>query len=247
MADRRDLSRLPLLLAAERPAHRSTRPGAGDAPARSGVRQHLRSVTLAAGRTRGAGRSSAAIRANPAHALLRGLHDPRDRRLPRRDGEVHAETRRQMSAHGRTDVQRGAGEEEDMKHSDDLRHLADCASCRQQFTENVLPFDPARRREKASQFSAAAVLLDRERSEMADVAARHLRDTPQPEWPRLAESKQLRNNAALEQLSEQVRIRLERNPTEALAVANVATAIAETIPAGTYPPLVIAQIRSTAL
>ena len=134
-----------------------------------------------------------------------------------------------------------------MKHSDDLRHLADCASCRQQFTANVLPFDAARRREKASQFSAAAALLDSERSEMADVAARHLRDTPQPEWPRLAESKPLRNNAALEQLSEQVRIRLERNPSEALAVANLATAIAETIPAGTYPPLVIAQIRSAAL
>src|SRR3954471_13829480 len=244
MADRRHLSRLPLLLAAERPAHRSTRPGVGDAPARSGVRQHLRSVTLAAGRTRGAGRSSAAIRANPAHALLRGLHDPRDRRLPRRDGEVHAETGRQMPAHGRADVQRRSGEEEDMKHSDDLRHLAECASCRQRFAANVVPFDAERRRERALNFAAAASRLENERDETADVAARHLRDTPQSEWPRLAESTALRNNAALEQLSDEVRKRLDRDPAQALAIANLAAAIAETIPASPYPPLVIAQIRS---
>jgi len=134
-----------------------------------------------------------------------------------------------------------------MKHSDDLRHLADCPSCRKRFTENVVPFDSARRREGALKFAAAAARLESERGETADVVARQLRDTPQSEWPRLAESKALRNNAALEQLSDEVRKRLERNPTEALAIAEVAAAIAETLPASTYPPLVIAQIRSTAL
>jgi tetratricopeptide (TPR) repeat protein len=152
-----------------------------------------------------------------------------------------------MSAHGRTDVQRGSGEEEDMKHSDDLRHLAECASCRQRFTENVLPFDAARRHEGAQKFAAAAARLETERSETSDIAAHQLRETPQAEWPRLAESKSLRNNAALEQLSDEVRKRLERNPTAALAVANLADAIAETISTSTYPALVIAQIRSTAL
>jgi tetratricopeptide (TPR) repeat protein len=152
-----------------------------------------------------------------------------------------------MPAHGRTDVQRGSGEEEDMKHSDDLRHLAECSSCRQRFAENVVPFDPARRRERALNFAAAASRLESERSEGPDIAARQLRDTPQDEWPRLAESKALRNNAALEQFSEEVRRRLECNPTQALAVANLAAAIAETISTSTYPPLVVAQIRSTAL
>ena len=56
----------------------------------------------------------------------------------------------------------------------------------------------------------------------------------------------LRNNAALEQLSDEVRKRLERNPAEALAIANLASSIAESI-SNSYPPLVIAQIRSTAL
>jgi tetratricopeptide (TPR) repeat protein len=134
-----------------------------------------------------------------------------------------------------------------MKHSDDLRHLAECASCRQRFAENVVPFDAGRRRERALNFAAAAARLESERGETADIAARQLRDTPQAEWPRLAQSNALRNNAALEQISEEVRKRLERNPTQALAIANLAAAIAETIPASSYPPLVIAQIRSTAL
>jgi tetratricopeptide (TPR) repeat protein len=132
-----------------------------------------------------------------------------------------------------------------MKHSDDLRHLADCPSCRQRFAENVVPFDAARRHEGALKFAAAAARLESERGETADVAAR-LRVTPQSEWPRLAESKALCNNAALEQLSNEVRKRLERNPAEALAIANLAASIAESI-SDTYPPLVIAQIRSTAL
>jgi tetratricopeptide (TPR) repeat protein len=134
-----------------------------------------------------------------------------------------------------------------MKHSDDLRHIAECAPCRERFTANVLPFDAARRREGALKFAAAAARLENERGETADIAARQLRETPKADWPGLAESKALRNNAALEQLSDLVRKRLERNPSEALAIANLAAAIAETIPTSTYPPLVIAQIRSTAL
>jgi tetratricopeptide (TPR) repeat protein len=152
-----------------------------------------------------------------------------------------------VSAHGGADVQRGSGEDEDVKHSDDLRHLAECASCRRRFAENVVPFDPARRREGALKFAAAASRMENERGETADIVARHLRETPQEEWPRLAESKALRNNAALEQLSEEVRKRLERDPAQALVVANLAAAIAESIPTSSYPPLVIAQIRSTAL
>jgi len=91
-----------------------------------------------------------------------------------------------------------------MKHSDDLRHLAECAECREKFTENVLPFDSARRRERANEFAATAARLDREREGVADVVSRELRDTPIAKWPRLAESPALRNNAALEQMSNEV-------------------------------------------
>ncbi|HXH37871.1 MAG TPA: tetratricopeptide repeat protein [Thermoanaerobaculia bacterium] len=134
-----------------------------------------------------------------------------------------------------------------MNHSDDLRHISDCPSCRQRFTENVLPFDAVRRREGAREFLAAAALLERERDGAGDIVERHLRDTPMDEWPRLAESQPLRNNAALEWMSEEVRKRLERNPVEALAIANLAASIAESLLAGTYPAVVLGQIRSTAL
>lgn len=134
-----------------------------------------------------------------------------------------------------------------MNHSDDLQHLADCSSCRQRFSENVLPFNAARRREGARAFAAAAAQLERERESASDIVERQLRATPIEEWPGLAESPALRNNAALEQMSEEVRKRIERKPVEALAIANLATSIAETLPANAYPPAVMAQIRSTAL
>jgi len=134
-----------------------------------------------------------------------------------------------------------------MNHSDDLQHLADCSSCRQRFSENVLPFNAARRREGARAFAAAAAQLERERESASDIVERQLRATPIEEWPGLAESPALRNNAALEQMSEEVRKRIERKPVEALAIANLATSIAESLPANAYPPAVTAQIRSTAL
>lgn len=134
-----------------------------------------------------------------------------------------------------------------MIHSDDVQHLAECPSCRQRFSEKVLPFDAVRRRESAREFLATAFALERDRNSAADVVERHLRDTPIEEWPRLAESQALRNNAVLEQLSEEVRKRLERNPVEALAIANLAASIAESLPASAYPAIVLGQIRSTAL
>ena len=74
----------------------------------------------------------------------------------------------------------------------------------------MVPFDAARRREGALKFAAAAARLENERGESADIAARQLRDTPQSEWPRLAESNALRNNAALEQISEEVRKQVKK-------------------------------------
>jgi tetratricopeptide (TPR) repeat protein len=133
-----------------------------------------------------------------------------------------------------------------MNHSDDLGHLAECSSCRQRFSENVVPFDAARRREGARKFAATAAQMERERSGVAGAVERLLRDTPIIEWPALAESQALRNNAALEQLSEAVRKRTDRDNIAALAIANLATSIAESLPSNSYPAVVLAQIRATA-
>ncbi len=120
-----------------------------------------------------------------------------------------------------------------MNHSDDLDHLAECASCRQRFAGNVVTFDAGARRGRQGEFSATAERLERERDSATDVVTRYLRDTPAEEWPRLAEMPDLRNNAALELLSEEVRRRLHRT-------------IAESLPSSQYPPVVLAQIRANA-
>ena len=133
-----------------------------------------------------------------------------------------------------------------MKHSDDLVHLAECAACRQRFTANVVTFDAGERRAREREFATTAARLEREREASADLAARYLRDTPVDEWPRLAEMADLRNNAALEQMSEEVRKRLHRQPRQALAIANLSASIAESLPLSQYPPLVLAQLRANA-
>ena len=133
-----------------------------------------------------------------------------------------------------------------MKHADDVEHLAGCAKCRQRFAGKAILADSGERLARKREFVAAAVRLERERNEAADVVARHLRETPIAEWPRLAELPSLRNNAALEQMSEEVRKRLHRRPTEALTIAQLSTAVADSITAGLYPPLVLAQIRANA-
>lgn len=133
-----------------------------------------------------------------------------------------------------------------MKHSDDLAHLAECAACRQRFTGNVITFDTAARRNREEEFATTAARLERERDASTDIVSRYLRDTPADEWARLAEMPDLRNNAALEQMSDEVRKRLHRKPREALAIANLSASIAESLPPSLYPPVVLAQLRATA-
>jgi tetratricopeptide (TPR) repeat protein len=133
-----------------------------------------------------------------------------------------------------------------MTHSDDVAHLAECSACRRRFAANVVPFDPAARRNREGEFTSIAAKLERERDEWSDVVARYLRDTPTDEWSRLAEMPDLRNNAALEQMSEEVRRRLHRKPREALAIANLSASIAESLAPSQYPSVVLAQLRGTA-
>jgi tetratricopeptide (TPR) repeat protein len=133
-----------------------------------------------------------------------------------------------------------------MTHSNDVAHLAECSACRQRFAANVVQFDHAARRNREREFTSIAAKLERERDESSDVVERYLRDTPTEEWSRLAEMPDLRNNAALEQMSEEVRRRLHRKPREALAIANLSASIAESLAPSQYPSVVLAQLRGTA-
>lgn len=114
---------------------------------------------------------------------------------------------------------------------------------------NVVPIDRGRRRPdpaRVSEFAETARRLQREREQEGDRVVRLLDETPREEWPALAELRELRNSGALDRLSSEVSVRLETVPRDALAMASLATAVAETLPPDAYPPVVRAQLRAHA-
>jgi len=134
-------------------------------------------------------------------------------------------------------------------HSDDLLHIASCRTCRDRFTaDNAVNLEADRHREpeRMREFLETARRLEREREGVHDLVARLLRTTPPAEWSTLAASPELRSNAAVDQLIEEIRNRVERTPAQALTLAGVATSIAEALPASTYPAIVLAQLRAAA-
>ncbi len=113
----------------------------------------------------------------------------------------------------------------------------------------LVPFDRSRRRPdpaRVQEFAATARRLLYERETSSDLVARILRDTPRAEWPGLASRPEMQTSGALELLGEQVDTRLDREPAAALAIAELATAIADALPADAYPRIVLAQSRSHA-
>lgn len=101
--------------------------------------------------------------------------------------------------------------------------------------------DPAR----VQEFAATARKLQHEREEASAVQTL-LRDTPRAAWPSLATRTELANVGAIEGLGREVEARLDREPREALAIAELATAIADALPLNAYPAIVIAQVRAHA-
>lgn len=112
----------------------------------------------------------------------------------------------------------------------------------------VVPFarsrrvpDPAR----VAEFAAMARRLQREREESADVVTRVLRETPRDQWKGLANWPELVSSGVLDRLA-MLADGLERDPQEGLAIAELATAIAEALPLDSYPRITIAQLRAHA-
>jgi len=104
---------------------------------------------------------------------------------------------------------------------------------------------PSRAQARLAEFLETAERLKNERATAGNVLET-LEATPPAEWPALAARPEFQTNAALERLGEEVRRRLDRNPREALALAELATTIADALPATAYPAVTLAQIRAMA-
>ena len=102
--------------------------------------------------------------------------------------------------------------------------------------------DPAR----IAEFAETARRLQHERAASEDLVTNALRDTPREAWPRLIERHELHTSGALERLGQEVDKRRSTDPREALAIAELATSIAGTIPDDAYPAIIIAQLRAHA-
>ena len=104
---------------------------------------------------------------------------------------------------------------------------------------------PSRAQARLAEFLETAERLKNERA-AAGAVLETLEATPPAEWPTLATRPEFQTNAALEKLGDEVRRRLDRNPREALALAELATAIADGLPETAYPTVTLAQIRAMA-
>jgi tetratricopeptide (TPR) repeat protein len=113
--------------------------------------------------------------------------------------------------------------------------------------DKLVPFSRGRRRPdpaRVAEFAATARKLQHEREQSAEIVARLLRETPKEKWPALAQREELRNSGALEVLSQECLDRRHSAPLDALAIARIATTIADEV--SDYPPVVLAQLRAHA-
>ena len=113
----------------------------------------------------------------------------------------------------------------------------------------LVPFAHALRRPdpaRVAEFADTARRLQRERATSDDLVTNALRSTPRASWLSLQEREDLRSSGALERLAHEVEKRRYVDPAASLAIAELATAIAEKLPADAYPPIIVAQLRAHA-
>lgn len=113
----------------------------------------------------------------------------------------------------------------------------------------LVPFGSALRRPdpaRVAEFAETARRLQRERAVSEDVVSGALRSTPRTSWARLSERSELHTSGAVERLGREVETRLDTDPREALAIAELAAVIAEELKPNSYPAIMLAQLRAHA-
>lgn len=115
-------------------------------------------------------------------------------------------------------------------------------------TTKVVPFDRRRRfpdPARVAEFGATARRLMQEKADSADAVLQVLRETPRDRWATLADRPEFLTSGTLDSLAK-LAAELERDPQESLAATALAIAIAEALPDGSYPIVVIEQHRGQA-
>jgi tetratricopeptide (TPR) repeat protein len=113
----------------------------------------------------------------------------------------------------------------------------------------LVPFAAAFRRPNPvlfAEISELAQRIRRERFGAEELVLNALRETPRAAWPRLAERVDLHTTGVLERLGKEVEKRLDSDPREALAIAELASAIADALAADAYPKVMVALVRANA-
>lgn len=113
----------------------------------------------------------------------------------------------------------------------------------------LVPFAAALRRPdpaRVAEFAETARRLQHERATSEDLVSNALRDTPRAAWPQLHERSDLHTSGALERLGQEIEKRLDTDPREALAIAELAASIADALTPGSYPAIMLAQLRAHA-
>lgn len=100
--------------------------------------------------------------------------------------------------------------------------------------------------EQLAEFEIHRRQLDAERRAASAMVEPLLRNTPLSSWPALAEDPDLKTAGALERLGNLVAQKLNENPREAHAIAELAVSLAEGLPPGVYPPVIIGQLQAHA-
>lgn len=113
----------------------------------------------------------------------------------------------------------------------------------------LVPFASAMRRAdpaRVAEFAETARRLQRERIASEDIVMNALRDTPRAQWAQLQEQSALQTSGALERLGQEAEKRRQINPADSLALAELATSIADALPHDSYPAIMLAQFRAHA-
>ena len=106
-------------------------------------------------------------------------------------------------------------------------------------TKSNHPVDPFR----ARQYITTARRLAQEREAASRVVPKLLRTTSPDDWASLAGHPDLQTAGALERLGNVVSTSHAVDPNYALAVANIAVSIADSLPNNAYPYIIVAQLR----